>query len=260
MRQVISLKMEAFTIENVPLIKRGDDLAAIICKNAELKDNDIVVIASTIVSKSEGNSFTLEGITPTKRAVDIAHRVGIEDPRFIQAVLDRSRECLVESPVTLVETRNGHVCINAGVDDSNVEDGFLLELPKDPDASAKRIGVGIYELSGKNVSVIITDTNGRAFKIGQTGVAIGLFRILPIKDWRGQKDLFGTELEITEEAIADEIAGTANLLMGEADGGTPIVVIRGLLFYEEREVTIKDMYRPDSEDIMKKGLRCLQNR
>jgi len=252
--------MEAFTVENIPLIKKGDDLAAIICKNTELKGGDIVVIASTIVAKSEGDSFTLEGITPGERALKIARNNAMDDPRFVQAVLDQSRECLVEFPIILVEMHNGQVCIKAGIDNSNVDEGVLLALPKDADASAKRIGTSIYGLTGKHVSVIITDTNGRAFRIGQTGVAIGVSKILPVKNWRGQKDLFGKELEITEEAVADEIAGTANLLMGEGDGGVPVVVIRGLAMHTDEDATIKDMYRPDREDIIKKGLRCLQNR
>ncbi|MBW6470417.1 MAG: coenzyme F420-0:L-glutamate ligase, partial [Methanosarcinaceae archaeon] len=230
--------------------------AALICEDTEIQDNDIVVIASTIVSKSEGRTFVLDGIVPTQRALEIARKNG-EDPRFIQAVLDKSKECLVESPILLVETLNGHVCIKAGIDNSNVEKGFLLELPKDPDASAKKIVEGIRKLTSKRVSVIITDTNGRAFKIGQTGVAIGLSNIAPIKDWCGEKDLFDRVLEVTKEGVADEIAGTANLLMGEGNGGNPVVIIRGLEMYVDYGVTIKETYRPDDEDVIRKGLRCL---
>ncbi len=252
----MQLKLEAFTIENIPMIKKGDDLAKIICKNTDIQDYDIVVIASTIVSKSEGRTFTLDNVTPSRRALEIAHK-NDEDSRFIQAVLDRSRECLVGSPILLVETLNGHVCIKAGIDDSNVENGLLLELPADPDSSAKQIADDIRKLTSKRVSVVITDTNGRSFKIGQTGVAVGVAHIKPIKDWCGEKDLFGKVLEITEEGVADEIAGTANLLMGEGDGGNPVVIIRGLLMYVESVVTIKDTYRPDGEDVIRKGLRSL---
>lgn len=252
----MQLKLEAFTVENIPLIKNGDDLAGIICDNTEIQDNDIVVIASTVVSKSEGRTFTLDNITPSRRALEIAYKNG-EDPRFTQAVLDRSRECLVGSPILLVETFNGHVCIKAGIDDSNVENGLLLELPADPDASAKQIAGEIWKLTSKRVSVVITDTNGRAFKIGQTGVAIGVSHIVPIKDWCGEEDLFGKVLEITEEGVADEIAGTANLLMGEGDGGNPVVIIRGLVMYVDTDVTIKDTYRSGGEDIIRKGLRSL---
>lgn len=254
--QAQTLKLEAFTVDNIPLIKKGDDLVAMICENTEIRDNDIVVIASTIVSKSEGRTFTLDDIIPSQRALNIARKNG-EDPRFIQAVLDRSKEVLVESPILLVETLNGHVCIKAGIDDSNVEDGVLLELPADPDASAKLIVEGILKITSKRVSVIITDTNGRAFKIGQTGVSVGLSNIAPIKNWCGEKDLFGKVLEITEEGVADEIAGMANLLMGEGNGGNPIVIIRGLEMYVDSDVTIKETYRPDDMDVIRKGLRSL---
>ena len=252
------MKIEAFTVDNVPLIKEGDDLAEIICKRTELEDNDIIVIASTIVAKAEGLFFKLDDIVPGEHAVSIAQKSG-KDPRFVQAVIDRSKECFVEHPVMLVQTKGEHVCINAGIDDSNVEGDYMIDLPEDADASAKDIGDRIKEITGKKVSIIITDTNGRAFKIGQTGVAIGVSNIAPIKNWIGEKDLFGKSLEITEEAVADEIAGAANLLMGEGDGGYPIIVVRGLNAYKEEETTVKEMYRPDKEDIIKKGLRCLRD-
>jgi coenzyme F420-0:L-glutamate ligase/coenzyme F420-1:gamma-L-glutamate ligase len=248
--------MEVFTVDNVPLIKEGDDIAEIICKNCELMDNDVIVIASTIVAKAEGMMFRLEDIEAGEEAKVLAKKHGL-DERFAQAVLDRSKEVIIDYPIILVDTKNGHTCIKAGIDDSNVEKGFLAELPVNPDASAKAIGEGIVELTGKKVSVIVTDTNGRAFKIGQTGIAIGVYRIHPIKNWIGKKDLFGKVLEITEEAIADEIAGAANLLMGEGDGGVPVAIIRGLEFYSDDETSIQEMYRSGKEDIIKKGLRCL---
>ncbi|MDY0386362.1 MAG: coenzyme F420-0:L-glutamate ligase [Methanolobus sp.] len=247
--------MHAFTVENIPMIKKGDDIASIICERTNIDDNDIVIIASTIVAKAEGRQFRLEDISAGEAAKDIANKHGI-DPRFVQAVLDRSREILVDYPIFLVETHNGHVCIKAGIDESNVENGYLLDLPANSDQSAKDIGEGIKSKAGKKVSIIITDTNGRAFKIGQTGIAIGVYKIHPIKNWKGQKDLFEKTLEITEEAIADEIAGAANLLMGEGDGGHPIVILRGLELRSENG-SIKEMYRSDREDIIKKGLRCL---
>ncbi|WP_340820863.1 coenzyme F420-0:L-glutamate ligase [Methanolobus sp. WCC4] len=247
--------MHAFTIENIPLVKEGDDIASIICERTDIEDNDIIVIASTIVSKAEGRMFRLEDIIAGENAERIAAKLGL-DPRFVQAVLNRSHEVLVEFPILLVETDNGHVCIKAGIDDSNVDNGYLIDLPTDPDRSARKIGESIEERTGKNISVIVTDTNGRAFKIGQTGIAVGVYQIHPIKNWKGQKDLFGNTLEITEEAIADEMAGAANLLMGEGDGGYPVVILRGLEFRSE-DGSIKEMYRSEREDIIKKGLRCL---
>ena len=136
----------------------------------------------------------------------------------------------------------------------------MLYPPESPDASASRLGQELEKLSGKKLSVIVTDTNGRAFKIGQTGIAIGIYKIKPVKRWIGEKDLFGKDLEITEEAIADELAGAANLLMGEGADGIPVVVIRGLDYYCDKETYIKEMYRPEEQDIIKKGLRCLQKK
>lgn len=251
------MKFEAIAVENIPLIHAGDNLPSIICKNIELKDRDIVIAASTVIAKAEGEIFRLEDISPGKMALEIASRTG-KDSRFIEAVLSRSREVLVEKPFMLVTTLAGHTCVNAGIDESNIEDGFLLYPPKNPDASASRLGQELEKLSGKKLSVIVTDTNGRAFKIGQTGAAIGIYKIKPVKRWIGEKDLFGKTLEITEEAVADELAGAANLLMGEGAGGIPVVVIRGLDHYCEEETCIKEIYRPEELDIIKKGLRCLQ--
>lgn len=243
-------------MENIPIIREGDDIASIICERAAIEENDIIVIASTIISKSEGRMFQLDSILPGEEAKRIAEKLGIE-AEFVQAVINRSREVLVEYPILLVETDNGHVCIKAGIDESNVDPGYLADLPLKPDRSAENIGRKIEKLTGRNISVIVTDTNGRAFKIGQTGIAIGVYAIHPIKNWKGQKDLFGHVLEITEEAIADEIASTANLLMGEGSGGYPVVILRGLNLRLEK-ASIKEMYRSEKEDIIKKGLRCLR--
>ncbi len=174
--------------------------------------------------------------------------------------MTRSREILVEIPFILVTTLTGHTCVNAGIDESNIENGFLLYPPKNPDLSASKIGNGLERRSGKRLSVIVTDTNGRAFKIGQTGVAIGIYKIKPIISWVGEKDLFGKTLEITEEAVADELAGAANLLMGEGAGGIPVVIIRGLDYYCESITFIKETYFPKERDIIKKGLFCLHKK
>lgn len=253
------MKFEAFTIENVPLIQKGDDIAQIICDRTEIFDNDIVVIASTIVAKSEGAFINLDCITPSTEAINFSKN-NRHSPQFIQAVLDRSKECLIFSPMLLVEMKNGHICINAGIDESNVEDENLLDMPKNSDISAQLIGEKIEQLTNTKISVIITDTNGRAFKIGQTGIAVGVYHLHPIKDWKGKKDLFGKELKITEESIADEIAAAANLLMGEGDGGYPIVVIRGFNLRSKKQTSIKEMYRPDEQDIIKKSLRYFKDK
>lgn len=252
------MKMELFTVDDLPLIKEGDNIAAMICERTQLESHDVVVIASTIVAKSEAATVLKGAIIPSERAVAMAKKCGT-DPALVQVVLDNSVEQIVEFPVLLVENLNGHVSINAGIDDSNVGDKYFLEMPHDPDGSAKAIGMHVAELCGKDVSVIITDTNGRSFKIGQTGVAVGVYGVHPIKNWRGEKDLFGKVLEITEEAVADEVASAANLLMGEAAGGTPVVIVRGLDLYSSDDVSVKEMYRREGEDIIRKGLKCLRH-
>ncbi len=255
----VILRFEAFAVENIPLVRKGHDLAQIICERTDILDEDIIIIASTIVGKAEGRTFSPDDITPGAEAIEISKHIQFT-PEFIQAVLDRSREYLISSPVLLVEMKNGHICINAGIDESNVEGEMLLELPADSDASAEYIGKRIESYTGKQISVIITDTNGRAFKRGQTGVAVGVYRIHPLKDWRGQKDMFGKELKITEEAIADEIAGAANLLMGEGSDGCPVVIIRGLSLRSKDDTSVKEMYRSDEEDLIKKSLKYLRDR
>ncbi len=248
------MNVTAFTIENIPLIKPGDDIARLITGKAELEDSDIVVISSTIVSKSENRILPLDNVRVTNRAIDIAKK-NDNDAGFAQAVLDESEEILIESPFLLVRTRNGSICVNAGIDRSNVEGAEnILLLPEFPDESAKKIKEAIFAYTGKKVSVIISDTNGRAFRMGQTGAAIGIAGIMPTRDWRGTKDLFGRVLEVKNEAVVDEISGFANILMGEGNGGTPIAVIRGLNLYHE-SYGVKELYRPEKEDVIYKALK-----
>ncbi len=244
----------AFAVGNIPLIKADDDIARILCEKNELKLHDIVVISSTIISKSEGRIIPLGTVKPTERAKTIANKTQ-NDLRFVQAVLDESEEIFLESPFLLVRTKHGSICVNAGIDHSNVEgsDNILL-LPEDPDASALKIKDSIFKYTGKKVSVVITDTNGRAFRMGQTGAAIGIAGIKATRDWRGTKDLFGRVLEVKNEAVVDEIAGFANILMGEGDGGRPIVIIRGLDLYDE-SCGITELFRPEEEDVIRRALK-----
>ncbi len=248
------MKATAFVVENIPLIKPNDNIGRLICEKTKLEEHDIVVISSTIVSKSENRILPLDNVNVTQKAKDIAKK-NDNDPRFVQAVLNESTEILIESPFLLVHTRNGSICVNAGIDHSNV-DGYenVLLLPEAPDASARKIKETIFELTGKKVSVIITDTNGRAFRIGQIGAAIGIAGIIPTRDWRGTKDLFGRVLEVKNEAVVDEIAGFANIMMGEGNGGTPIAIIRGLNQYHEY-CSIQELYRPEKEDVIRKALK-----
>ncbi|MCK4937165.1 MAG: coenzyme F420-0:L-glutamate ligase [Methanosarcinales archaeon] len=246
------MRINAFTVEDIPLITKDHNIAKIICSLAQLDENDIVVVASTIVSKVEGRIIDPEQITPTLEAIRISKQTD-NDPKFVQAVLDECTEVLLESPIFLVRHTSGNICINAGVDESNVENGLLL-LPTDPDESAKKLKDDIFMLTKKHVSVIITDTNGRAFREGQTGIALGVAGINTHHDWRGSSDLFGTILEVANEAVVDEIAGFANCMMGEGNWGTPVVVIRGFELLSDGD-GMNAMYRPPETDIISNALQ-----
>jgi len=246
---VIRLKTEAYTVNNVPFVRQGDDLTDFL-RDEDLHEGDIVVIASTVVSKAEGLTRLLDSFDPSDRAQRIAAGLN-EDPRFIEAVLGQSAEILIEKPFLLVESKFGQVCVNAGLDRSNVEEGFVLLLPDDPSKSAQQIRARISERYGKNVAVVITDTCGRSFREGQTGVGIGFAGISPMKDWRGMKDLEGKTLEITNEGVGDEIAGLANLMMGEGAGGTPIVIVRGITYGN----CACQVFRSKETDVIRKAIK-----
>lgn len=217
--------VQGFLVHGLPVVKKDDDLASLIRSRFQIQDGDVICIASTIVAKSEGRQRDLDDYHPGPRATLIAKTIE-KDPRFVQAVLDESAEILLEKPFILSVTRFGHIGVNAGIDQSNVGDYRILLLPLDPQASAERIRSNL----GNDCAVIITDTCGRPFRCGVTGVAIGWSGIAALRDWRGVPDMNGRKLEITLEAIADEIAGMANLLIGEAGDGTPVAVIRGLKY------------------------------
>jgi len=249
----MTLKVTAFAVPGIPLIKPGDDLAHLLIGLVEIKEHDTIEVSSTIVSKSEKRIVALNKLKVTERAKNIAKLNNI-DPRFVQAVLDESDEIFLEHPFLLTLKKGGGICVNAGIDHSNVEGNEnILLLPEDPDESAREIKDSIFKLTGKKVSVIITDTNGRAFRMGQTGAAIGIAGIKATRDWRGTKDLFGKVLEVKNEGVVDEIAGFANIMMGEGDGGTPVAIIRGLGLYDE-SYGIKDLYRPENEDVIRRAL------
>ncbi len=239
----------------LPVIKEGDDLAEMIVERYEVRDGDVIAVCSTVVSKAEGRIAKLEDYKPSDEAIRIAKRLG-EDPRFVQAVLEESEEILIDHPFLLVKAKFGNVCVNAGIDRSNVENGILLP-PKDPDESAERIRRRIRELTGKDVGVIVTDTNGRCFRRGVVGFAIGVSGIDVFRSWIGEKDIYGRPLSKTVECVADEIAGFANLIMGEGDWGIPVVVFRGLNLRGEGRA--KDIYRDENEDLVRGCLKKVKS-
>jgi coenzyme F420-0:L-glutamate ligase/coenzyme F420-1:gamma-L-glutamate ligase len=234
---------EVRPIDGVPRLSEGDELTPYLPE-----DPDVLAVASTAVSKVEGRVRKLDSFDPSDRAKELASRNGA-DPRFTQAVVEESEEFLIEEPFLLAVTSFGHVAPNAGIDRSNVEgDESVVLLPHDPEESAARIA------DGTGTSVVVTDTCGRAFRRGQTGVALGWSGMGAIRDWRGEEGLYGHELEATEEAVVDEVAGFANAVMGEGGDGTPAVAFYGL---EEivRGADDDVLFRPEEDDIVRAALR-----
>jgi coenzyme F420-0:L-glutamate ligase / coenzyme F420-1:gamma-L-glutamate ligase len=237
-------------VRDLPLIHAGDNIAALVCAKMKLEDGDILCVASTIWSKSKGYTKKLSDITASGRAVRLGKLNG-EDPRFVQAVLDASADIIMEHPFILSEMSSGHIGVRAGVDQSNIEDGMVIFLPPDPMKAAAELRDEIKKIAKKDVGVIITDTCGRSFRRGQTGNAIGWSGFTAIRDFRGDTDLFGHVLKITEEAVVDEIAGFSNFVMGESNNGVPAVVFRNCGRWSGHD----SLYFNNNEDITKRVLK-----
>jgi coenzyme F420-0:L-glutamate ligase/coenzyme F420-1:gamma-L-glutamate ligase len=243
-------QIQVMGVQGLPLIHAGDDIAAMICERLPLQDGDILCVASTIYSKSKGYTKPLGSITPSERAQRLANLNG-EDPRFVQAVLDASSDIIMEHPFILSELAFGHIGVRAGVDQSNIEDGMVIFLPPDPMNAAQELREHIRNLVSRDIGVIITDTCGRSFRRGQTGNAIGWSGFCAIRDFRGDTDLFGHVLKITEEAVVDEIAGFANFVMGESNNGVPAVIFRNCPKWSGHD----NLYFRNDEDITKRVLK-----
>jgi coenzyme F420-0:L-glutamate ligase/coenzyme F420-1:gamma-L-glutamate ligase len=248
MVQIIGLK-------KIPLIKRGDSIGDRIVQAAkaervQIANGDIIVIAQKIVSKAEGHVVCLKNVAPSKLAEQIAKDTG-RDPKLVETILRESAGIVrMAKGHLIVETRHGFVCANAGVDRSNAptQDSVVL-LPKDPDQSARKIRQRIRDLTGANVGVVISDTFGRAWRIGQVNVAIGVAGLRPIVDYRGSKDMFGYVLNVTQMAIADELASAAELVMKKSDG-IPVAIFRGVQ-YPKGKGSARDLIRPKEDDLFR---------
>jgi coenzyme F420-0:L-glutamate ligase/coenzyme F420-1:gamma-L-glutamate ligase len=224
-------------VPDIPMVRPGDDLAALMiaaCEQNALApgDGDIVVLAQKIVSKAEGRYIDLGTVRPSPRAAALAAEVD-KDPRLVEVILGESRRVVRQRPgVLIVEHRLGFIMANAGVDRSNIDANIAAEpvllLPKDPDASAAGLQKRLATHFRKRLAVIISDSWGRAWRRGTVGVALGVAGLPALVDMRGRPDLFGHELRVTETGFADEIASAASLLMGQADEGRPMVLVRGL--------------------------------
>jgi len=215
-------------LEGLPEVGPGAGLAELVTRACSLEDGDVVVLAQKIVSKAEGRVVSLDDVEPSQRARELACNEG--DARHVDVILREAvRIVRTRGPLVIAETRHGFVCASAGVDASNAPDrGTLVLLPVDPDASARRIRDRIGELTGRGVAVVVSDSFGRAWRQGTTDVAIGVAGLKPLLDLRGTKDATGYELRSTQIAIADELAGAAELVMGKA-AHVPGAVIRGYL-------------------------------
>jgi len=222
-------EFSAFALRGLQEVESGDDLATLIVAAAERLDGgDIVVIAHKAVSKAQGRLRRLVDIEPSEQAQALAVEHG-KDPRHVQAILDESSELVrAERGVLIVRTRHGFVCANAGVDESNAPaDGTLVLLPLDPDGAARELRARLRELTGQSPAVVITDSFGRAWRLGQLDVAIGVAGLMPLDDWRGRHDRCGHELHASVIAVADAVAAAADLARAK-DSGEPVVIVRGL--------------------------------
>ena len=242
-------------LAKMPLVKSGDSIADQLVQAAseesiQIEDGDIIVVAQKIVSKAEGNILNLDSIEPSPLAQTIAMRVG-KDPKHVEVILREAASIVrMQGAHLIVETRHGFVCANAGVDKSNVgADDSVALLPINPDESANAIRVRVHELTGADVGVIISDTFGRAWRNGQTNVAIGVAGIDPMVDYRGTQDMFGAQLNVTQIAIADELASAAELVMRKKDG-VPVAIIRGVK-YTRASGSVKSLIRPKEEDLFR---------
>lgn len=242
-------------VPGLPIVEPGANLAALIAgalANAGLvlQAGDVLVVTSKIVSKAEGRFVALADVTPGEEALRLADQTG-KDPRVVELVLRESSAVSRAAPnVLVVRHRLGFVSANAGIDQSNVNGGddTVLLLPLDPDQSARRLRAALEALTGVAPAVVISDSHGRPFRLGNVGVAVGAAGLPALRDLRGQHDLFGRVLRISVQGLADEIASAANLVSGEGAEGLPVVLLRGLHF-EPADGRAADLVRPPEQDL-----------
>jgi coenzyme F420-0:L-glutamate ligase/coenzyme F420-1:gamma-L-glutamate ligase len=249
-------RIEIIGIEGIPEVRKGDDLARVIYdatrkQRTPLRERDVLIVTSKIVSLAEGKVVDLQTVEPSQFAKEIANRLE-KDARQVEVVLRETRSIVRMSRNHLiVETKHGFVCANAGVDKSNVKgDSIVATLPDDPDLSCRRIRDGVKKLGGCNIAVVISDTFGRSLRKGVANVAIGVAGLAPILDLRGTSDMYGYKLRVTQIAVADELAASAELVMGKANW-IPAVIVRGYVYQESKNATAKALTLPQEEDIFR---------
>lgn len=242
-------------IKGLPIIKKEDNIAELVCNAAErqgtrIQDGDILVVTHVIVSRAEGKVVNLDEVVPSKFAETIAEEYG-KDPALIEVVLRESKNIRRMGDGKLItETKHGFVCANSGIDKSNVPgERNVALLPEDSDGSAEKIRRETKRLTGCDVAVIISDTHGRPLREGEINIAIGVAGIKPLRDRRGEKDLFGYVLKVKRTAIADELASAAELVIGQADEGVPAAIIRGYGYLKSESARATELIRPRANDL-----------
>ncbi|MBV8194877.1 MAG: coenzyme F420-0:L-glutamate ligase [Candidatus Dormibacteraeota bacterium] len=244
------MTLELIGVEGIPEVRSGDDLSAMIAEHAALRDGDVIAVAQKVVSKAEGRLRSLSDVSVTTDATVIAHRLG-SDPRMVQVTLDESVAVLRLERVLVVETRQGFVCANAGIDRSNVPgDDVVCLLPEDCDASARVMRERLRAVAGVDVAVIVSDTFGRAWRNGLCNVALGVAGMPALLDYRGLDDDWGRPLVATQVAIADELAAAAELVMGKTRR-VPAVIARGLSEVRDSTGSGRDLVRPRELDLFR---------
>ena len=240
--QIIPVKIQKDIVPN-------DNLVDLVLESTEIQDGDILVFSQKIVSKSEGRILSLSSVNPSLLANGISSSYN-KDPRLVELILSESKRIVrMENGIIIVETNHGFVCANAGIDESNVQDGYVTLLPEDPDRSANLLKEKIEQKTGKNIAVIISDTFGRPFRLGQTDVAIGVAGIEPILDYSGKPDTFAKIMQVTAIAIADEICAATELVMGKVEK-CPVAIVRNYKF-DFSNTKIQNLLRPKHEDLFR---------
>lgn len=248
-------RLEIIPVSGLPIVKQGDDVTELICSAAAkqgtpIRNRDVIVITHVFVSRAEGRIMNLDTIMPSDFAKTIAKQFD-KDPTLVEAILQQSRGIIrMQDGKLITESKQGIICANSGVDRSNVPgERNVVLLPEDADRSAQNIRSEIKRLTGRNVAVVISDTNGRPLRLGEINVAIGVAGFEPIRDRRGEKDLFGYTLRIKQTAVADEFASAAELVIGQADEGIPVAIIRGYKFQDSETSRATELIRPKEKDL-----------
>jgi coenzyme F420-0:L-glutamate ligase/coenzyme F420-1:gamma-L-glutamate ligase len=247
--------VEILAVTGLPIVKEGDDLASLICHAAEkqgtpVQNGDVIVVTHVIASRAEGAVVDLDTVTPSEFAKSVAKRTG-KDPRLVEVILRESRSIVrMREGKLITESKQGLICANSGVDISNVSgDNHVALLPKDANKSAQTIRKRILQVAEKNVAVIISDTHGRPLRQGEINIAIGTSGFEPLRDRRGEKDLFGYTIRIKRTAIADQLASAAELVIGQTNEGIPVAIIRGYDYPKSETANATKLIRSPKEDL-----------